>query len=173
MNLTEREPCLALGPKKLTACLTALSMNPKTYTSPSGRLCVFGKRADLRLAIEVWYELTETAKGAEGAKFGWAKVRDPIGVVRNLEFDYKILASRAKDIGISPERAQELSSERSRAYNDGAQYGQTVATMDTASEMNEWLDDWLGTLKINHKAQSAKRKAKELPPLMPVGDWIG
>ena len=162
---------------KLVACLDALGMHPTVWRLGGGQLAVLGLREDLRLGAEVRFDLGETPTGKVSAKFAGAKVHDPIGIVRNLEADYAINKQNAKRLFLSEEDARRIGDERSRAYNDGAQHRFTVASFGTASELNEWLDEWLDTLKIDHKRQSAKRRTtkaeKNEVAIMSGGIWNG
>lgn len=144
---------------KLTACLLALGMQTSMWRLGGGQLAVFGIRNELRLAVEARFDLGETPTGKLSAKFAGARVHDPIGVVRNLEADYSINIPEAKRRGITKSEAERREAVLNHAYNDGSQARLTVAGLDTASELNEWLDDWIGLLKVDHKQQSAKKRA--------------
>lgn len=162
---------------KLVSCLDALGMQPTAWRLGGGQLAVLGLREDLRLVAEVRFDLGETPTGKVSAKFAGAKVRDPIGIVRNLEADYAINKPNAKRLFLSEEDARRIGDERSRTYNDGAQHRFTVADFGTASELNEWLDEWLDMLKSDHKRQSARKRATKAEQnelaIMTGGTWKG
>lgn len=162
---------------KLVACLDALGMQPSIWRLGGGQLAVFGMRSELTLAIEARFDMGETPTGKVSAKFAGAKVHDPIGIVRNLEFDYSINKPNAKRLMLSEAEARLRGDARNREYNDGGQHRFIVADMATASEMNEWLDEWLDTLKIDHKRQSAKKRAtkaeKNELAILTGGTWEG
>lgn len=163
---------------KLVACLDALGMRPSIWRLGGGQLAVLGVRAELTLAIEARFDMGETPTGKVSAKFAGAKVRDPIGIVRNLEFDYTVGKQRAKYVlHITVAEAERLSNRLNAEYNDGAQQRLVVADFRTATEMNEWLDEWLDTLKVDHKRQSAKKRAtkteKNELAIMTGGTWEG
>lgn len=164
----------AAAPKKLDACLRAMNMRVFWWELGGGQACCIATRPELRMAVEVRYDVGETPTGKVSAKFAGARVIDPIGIVVNLEFDYSIGTNRRKDLGMLPEVAERRASELSAAYNDGAQHVSNRANFATASSLNEWLDDWLDTLKIDHKRQSAKKKPKPTDLDMMMGaDWNG
>lgn len=158
----ERVTLAAVAPtmKKLIDCLEALGMNPGTYFGGPDSVLVFGKRDDLRLAAQVRYSIGETPTGKPSAKFVSARVHDPVGIVENLEANYYYNKAEIKQQGLLPDYAEKLGQERSARYNDGAQYRKMIADFHTAGEVNEWLDDWLETLSIDHKRQSAKKKER-------------
>jgi len=162
---------------KLVACLDALGMQPSIWRLGGGQLAVLGVRAELTLAIEARFDMGETPTGKVSAKFAGAKVHDPIGIVRNLEFDYSINKPNAKRLGLVDSEARRIGDKRNAEYNDGGQHRFTVADFATASEMNEWLDEWLDTLKIDHKRQSAKKRAtkteKNELAILTGGTWEG
>ena len=159
---------------KLTACLEALGMEVSLYELGGGQLAVLGVRAEVKLALEARYDLGLTPTGKPSSKFLYARVADPIGIVVNLEFDYTIGPKMQKEQGIRPEPAKELGDRRNREYNDGGQAVFNVAMLPNAAAMNEWLDDWLDTLKVDHKRQSAKKKAKPTDlDLMMGATWAG
>lgn len=159
---------------KLASCLTALGMNIEYGQLGGGQFAILGSRADLRLAIEVRYDTGETPTGKPSSKFAWARVRDPIGIVSNLEFDYSIGPKRQKELGMTADIAERRGAELNARYNDGAQATSHTAHFSTAGEMNEWLDEWLDTLKIEHKRQSPKKKAKPTDlDLMLGASWQG
>ena len=162
---------------KLVACLDALGMQPSIWRLGGGQLAVLGVRAELTLAIEARFDTGETPTGKVSAKFAGAKVHDPIGIVRNLEFDYSINKPNAKRLGLVDAEARRIGDKRNAEYNDGGQHRFIVADMATASEMNEWLDEWLDTLKVDHKRQSAKKRAtkteKNELAIMTGGTWEG
>lgn len=160
---------------KLIACLDALGMQPSIWRLGGGQLAVLGVRAELTLAIEARFDIGETPTGKVSAKFAGAKVHDPIGIVRNLEFDYSINKPEAKRRGMKPEDAKRRGDELNAAYNTGDQYRTKVAHFFTSSEMNEWLDEWLDLLKLDHKRQSAKKRATKTErnelALLTGGTW--
>ena len=160
---------------KLVACLDALGMQPSIWRLGGGQLAVLGVRAELTLAIEARFDIGETPTGKVSAKFAGAKVRDPIGIVRNLELDYSINKPNAKRLGLTDDKARQIGDARSAEYNDGGQHRFMVADFSTASEMKEWLDEWLDTLKIDHKRQSAKKRATKTErnelALLTGGTW--
>ena len=159
---------------KLSACLLALGMEVRYFTLGGGQLAVLGLRAEIRMAIEARYDIGETPTGKPSSKFAGATVADPIGIVKNLEFDYEIGPKMQKEQGIMPEPARKLSARLNAQYNDGAQMTVNVASMATASDMNEWLDEWLDTLKVDHKRQSAKKKARPTDLDLMMGEsWVG
>jgi hypothetical protein len=164
------------GTNKLIACLTALGMKPTCWRLGGGQLAVLGIRPELRLAVEVRYATGTSPTGKDSASFVSAKVHDPIGIVRNLEADYSINKPNAKRLFMSDEKALSLAAERSRKYNDGGQAVMKIASMESASELAEWLDDWIDTLGIDHKKQSAIRKPKveqTVTQLLDQGEWEG
>jgi hypothetical protein len=152
-------------------------MQPSIWRLGGGQLAVLGVRAELTLAIEARFDMGETPTGKVSAKFAGAKVHDPIGIVRNLEFDYSINKPNAKRLGLVDSEARRIGDKRNAEYNDGGQHRFIVADMATASEMNEWLDEWLDTLKIDHKRQSAKKRAtkteKNELAILTGGTWEG
>lgn len=173
-RIEEWPPAPAL--KKLRLCLEALSMNPRAWVLGGGQLAVLGMRSDLQLAVESRYDLGETPTGKPSAKFSGAKVLDPIGIMRNLEFEYAISKPNAKRLFMSETDALRLGNRRNALYNDGGQARLRMAYIDTSTELNEWLDDWLDALKIDHKKQSANRKVKKVQTdldLMMGDTWIG
>ena len=162
---------------KLIACLEALGATVRTLWLGGGQLCVLGIRAEIQLAVEARYDMGETPKGAPSAKFAWAKVHDPIGIVRNLEFDYTIGPRDQKNFGIPLEHAEKLSAKRNAEYNDGAQHTFKVAMFTSAGDLNEWLDEWIDTLGVDHKKQSAKKgktkTEKNTEAVLTGGIWEG
>lgn len=144
---------------KLSACLVALGMDTSMWRLGGGQLVVLGVREELLLAVEARFDLGETPTGKLSVKFAGAKVLDPIGVIRNVEFDYSINKPNAKRLGLTPENAKKLGDARNREYNDGGQQRLNIADFATSGELNEWLDEWLGVLKVDHKQQSAKKRA--------------
>lgn len=160
--------------KKLLACMTALGMNPSVYGGGEDSILIFGKRDDLKLACQARYTIGVTPKGAKSAKFDGAKVHDPVGIVENLEADYYYNKPEMKSQGILPQNAERIGQERSARYNDGAQWRKMVADFSTAGKLNEWLDEWIDLLKVDHKKQSAVRKAKPTEfELLKGADWRG
>lgn len=168
-------PPKATGITKLVACLGALGMSPSVWRLGGGQVLVFGMREELRLALEARFDMGETPSGRVSAKFAGAKVHDPVGIVRNLEFDYSINKPEAKRRGMKPEDAKRRGDELNAAYNTGDQYRTKVAHFFTSSEMNEWLDEWLDLLKLDHKRQSAKKRATKTErnelALLTGGTW--
>lgn len=159
---------------KLLPCLTALGMEVSTWTLGGGEIAVLGLRGDIRMAIEARFEMGVTPKGGVSCKFVAAKVLDPIGIVTNLEFDYSIGPKRQKELHMLPEQAEKRGNYLNHEYNDGAQFVSKMATFSTSGAMNEWLDEWLDTLKIDHKRQSPKKKPKPTNlDLMMGAQWTG
>lgn len=152
----------ATSTKKLALCLEALGMAVSMWRLGGGQLAVLGVRQDLKLAVEARYDLGETAAGKPSAKFAGAKVHDPIGIVRNLEFDYSISKANIKRLFMKESDAKALGGQRNAEYNDGGQHRTHSADFNTSTELNEWLDEWLQVLKIDHKKQSATRKPKKV-----------
>lgn len=162
---------------KLVACLDALGMRPSIWRLGGGQLAVLGVRAELTLAMEARFDMGETPTGKVSAKFAGAKVHDPIGIVRNLEFDYSINKPNAKRLGLIETEARRIGDERNARYNDGGQHRFIVADMATASEMWGWIDEWLDVLKIEHKRASSKprqtRAESNEQAILSGGAWVG
>lgn len=159
---------------KLVACLQALGMNVVHGAMGGGGHSVLGYRGDIKLAIEVHYEMGISPTGRASSSFEHAKVYDPIGLIVNLEADYSIGAARRKELGLTEDQALARGNRLSATYNDGAQYNINTTMFHTAGAMNEWLDDWLGVLKIDHKRQSPVKKAKPTDlDLMMGAEWTG
>ena len=162
---------------KLVACMDALGMQPSIWRLGGGQLAVFGMRSELMLAIEARFDMGETPTGKVSAKFAGAKVHDPIGIVRNLEFDYSINKPNAKRLMLSETEAKLRGDARNREYNDGGQHRFIVADMATASEMWGWIDEWLDVLKIEHKRASSKprqtRAESNEQAILSGGAWVG
>lgn len=164
----------AAAPKKLDACLRAMGMSVSWWGLGGGQVCCLATRPELQLAVEVRYDPGETPTGKVSAKFAGARVLDPIGIVQNLEFDYTIGPKRQKELGMLPAVAEQRGNELSATYNDGGQHVSNRAEFATAGALNEWLDDWLDTLKIDHKRQSPQKKAKPTDLDMMMGaEWSG
>lgn len=166
---------VAIG--KLRAALDALGMSPTLWRLGGGQTVVFGVRQELRLAIEARFDVGETPTGRASAKFTGAKVHDPIGIVRNLEFDYSINKPNAKRLGLVDAEARRIGDKRNAEYNDGGQHRFIVADMATASEMWGWIDEWLDVLKIEHKRASSKprqtRAESNEQAILSGGAWVG
>ncbi len=145
--------------KKYVKCFKALGMEVQEYELGGGQRYIIGTIDKLRLAADVRFNMGETATGKLSSSFDSAKVKDPIGVVRNLCADYSINKVEAKRVGITTQHASKISNMRSLEYNDGSQYAVNVSNFYTASDFNEWLDDWISLLKIDHKSMSAKKRA--------------
>ena len=170
-------PPKATGITKLVACLGALGMSPSVWRLGGGQVLVFGMREELQLALEARFDMGETPSGRVSGKFAGAKVHDPVGIVRNLEFDYSINIPETKRRGMRPEDAKRRSDELNATYNTGGQHRTKVAHFFTASEMWIWVDEWLDLLKIDHKRASSKpRKTRgevNQEAIMSGGTWVG
>lgn len=140
---------------KAFAAMEAIGLRPAPFTNPAGTLLLFGKRADLRLALEVRYTLGETPTGKPSAKFAGAKVCDPIGVIRNLEADYSIDKRYAKSLGLSDEKRTLIEQRRSAEYNDGGQGRFVVAAFTKVGELAEWLAEWQELLAPKERKEAA------------------
>lgn len=165
---------MAQAMDKLMKCLSALDMSPDTFCGGSDSIIVFGKRDDIRLAVQVRYTVGTSPTGRPSAKFVDAKVFDPIGIVENLEANYYYGIGEIKNYGYLKPVAEALGQERSARYNDGAQWRHNIAEFTTSGELNAWLDEWLEALKIDHKKQSAVRKSKPTDiDLLRGATWTG
>lgn len=161
--------------KKLAGALVAIGMEVSGYRLGGGEMALFGIRKELMLAIESRYIPGETPKGGVSMKFAGAKVHDPIGIPRNLEFDYTIGAQFAKDQGYSEERARRMGQRRNANYNDGQQVVESVVLFKTAGELSTWVDEWIDTLKVEypHITPKKKPKATDLDLMLTNETWTG
>ena len=156
--------------KKLIGGLEAIGCATQCYGNESN-VSVIAVRKDIKLAAKVNFELGKTPSGGVSVKFLGGKVIDPVGIVKNLEFDYSLGKSDMKQYGYLPDQAKKRGGRLNYEYNDGAQWRVPIAWMDNATELYNWIDEWLDLLKVDHKRLSPKPKARK--SLIPNGEWRG
>lgn len=158
--------------KKLMECLQALGLSPDTFNGGKSVL-VFGRRRDMGLAVQVRYVVGTSPTGKPSAKFVEAKVLDPIGIPVSLDVDYDYNKAELKNYGYPIEYAKKLANARKLEYN-GGQWIRNVVEFSTATALNEWLDDYLDLLKIDHKRQSPAKRVKPTDLDLMMGEqWVG
>lgn len=168
--LTKIDPPKSPTLKKLIGGLEAIGCAVQCYGSES-HFSVVAARNDIRLAAKVNFQIGETPSGGVSYKFMDAKIIDPVGIIKNLEFDYSVNKSEAKAYGYTAEEAKKRGDRLNREYNDGAQWRLPTAWLETATELYGWIDEWLDLLKIEHKRLSPKPRAQK--SLIPDGEWCG
>ncbi|WP_025157256.1 hypothetical protein [Leifsonia aquatica] len=104
-------------------------------------------------------------------KYQWSEVADPVGIFRELRYDYTPSANELKRVKDEPEwawkarvkRMEIIAGQQEYDYNDGAEQRLHRAEMKNATELKTWMNQWVAQLAkpVEKPKRTTKKKENE------------